>query len=82
MATNRELLAKRNADIRADYEKMRDRRVNGRRVHKAEYIMQMLSERYYLAIATLENIVYREMDGRPVKATGSGTAAQDQPEAR
>lgn len=49
---NKEIMARRNADIRKDYEAMRKKL-------KAEYAIYKLAEKYYLSTHTIEHILFR-----------------------
>ncbi|MBL8002378.1 MAG: hypothetical protein JNL05_10490 [Flavobacteriales bacterium] len=59
MARNSALISKRNHAIRSKYESLRAKRVKGRKVYTAEYVIQMLSDEFFIATSTVEDIVYR-----------------------
>jgi hypothetical protein len=53
MQRNKELMQRRNADIRKDYDAMRKRL-------KFEFVIYKLSEKYYLSTGTIEHILFRK----------------------
>jgi hypothetical protein len=58
MARDKELIEKRDADIRKEYERMRAMRIGRRPKHTVEFILWTIHERYYLSIRQVERIVY------------------------
>lgn len=58
MARDPHLTARRNADIRKEYERMRALRIGRRPKHTVEFILWSLHERFYLSIRQIERIVY------------------------
>lgn len=58
MARDKELITKRNKDIRKEYERMRAMRIGRRPKHTVEFILWTIHERHYLSIRQVERIVY------------------------
>ncbi|MCW5900474.1 MAG: hypothetical protein KIT10_14515 [Flavobacteriales bacterium] len=58
MARNNDLIARRNAQIRKDYEKLRSAKQGRKPKFTAEYVISLLSERYYLSERRIEDLVW------------------------
>lgn len=58
MARDKELIEKRDKDIRKEYERLRAVRLGRRPKHTVEFILWTLHERYYLSVRQVERIVY------------------------
>lgn len=50
---NKDILEKRNAKIRAEYAAAK-----AKKKHTPEFIQQKLSDKYFLAVATIQKILY------------------------
>lgn len=53
-----ELKEKRNNAIRAEYEKLSSKEVNGKRLYRNDAILEKLSAKFFLAPLTIHEIVY------------------------
>jgi len=51
-------LAERNQKITAEYWKLREKKIDEARLYTHDAILVMLSQKFYLAAATIEKIVY------------------------
>ncbi len=61
MENNRELTQKKYENIRLEYQKWSDKKYKNTRIYTENYIFKKLSEKYYLAIKTIENIIYHRV---------------------
>ncbi len=62
MARETALRDKRNAAIRKEYDRLREVREGRSRKYTADYIVTMLSERFFLSERTIEDIVWKARD--------------------
>jgi len=58
MASSKPLIEKKYSDIRKSYSKWLDKKYNNIQIYTDDYIYLKLSEQFYLAPRTIENIVY------------------------
>lgn len=58
MARHTELIAKRNVDLKKDYERLRRMRDGRQPKYTADYVITTLSEKYYISERTVEDIVW------------------------
>lgn len=58
MARHNDLIARRNADLLKDYERLRAVKEGRKPKYTADYVITMLSERYYLSERRVEDIVW------------------------
>ncbi len=61
MPNSKELTQRKYADIRSDFQKWTNKRYNSVCIYTEAYILQKLSEKFYLAPRTIENIVYHRV---------------------
>ncbi len=58
MARDTELIQRRNAAIRKDYDQLRGERKGKVRKYTTAYVVHMLAERYYLSTRTIEKVLW------------------------
>jgi len=58
MAADNDLTRTKHRDIRKSYQSWRDKTYKGVRIYTDDYIYQKLSEKFYLATATIEKIIF------------------------
>jgi len=61
MAADKTLTSKKYQDIRLDYDKWLEKKFKGVQIYTDDYIYLQLSEKFYLAPRTIENIVYHRV---------------------
>ncbi len=57
----KELTQRKYEDIRLAFQKWSDKRYKNVRIYTEDYILERLSEKFYLAPKTIENIVYHRV---------------------
>lgn len=58
MARDTQLILRRNAAIRKDYEQLRGAMKGKVRKYTTAYVVHMLSEKYYLSSRTIEKVLW------------------------
>ncbi len=61
MSNSKELTQRKYADIRSDFQKWSNKRYENVRIYTEDYVLKKLSEKFYLAPKTIENIVYHRV---------------------
>jgi hypothetical protein len=58
MGRSKDLITKRNAAIRKDYERLRQAKDGRKPKYTADYVVTLLAEKYFLSERRVEDLVY------------------------
>ncbi len=58
MNERKKRIQKRNEKIKEEFNKMCDKRHNGKRIYTNEYIFELLANKYTLSPVTIEKIIF------------------------
>ena len=61
MARNRELIDRRNATIKKEYKKLLSVEHKGKRKYTYDYVLEILSEKYFLTPDYISQIIMRNL---------------------
>ncbi len=62
--SNKELTQKKYKAIRLEFQKWEEKKYKGVRIYTERYILKILSEKFYLAPKTIENIIYYRLKSK------------------